>query len=110
MNEKQLAILTTGNELYGFRLAGVLAYKAEANPLSAEKKVRELLNNEEIGVLALDSEVVAQLKPEFVKWLTVLDEPVVVTLPKVSAKEATLTEKEELESLIKHALGVKISF
>lgn len=111
MKLKKVAVLTTNDTVYGFRLAGVLAEKIEVNNhIQAEKKVRELLSKEEIGILALAPTVVSQLKPDLVKQLTTSDSPVVINLPEISAQEVSLTEKEELENLIKHALGIKINF
>jgi len=88
----------------GFRLAGVTeAYVAEGK--SAEKKIAELLDRENAGIIVADERVLAAADWRLKKRMEGLAKPVVIGIPDRGGPSA---EAGNLGEMIKRALGFEL--
>lgn len=89
----------------GFKLAGVAeAYVAEGR--DAERKLVELLDRENAGIIITNEGLLAQLDWRLKRKIEALAKPVVVGVPDKFGPSA---QAESLAALIKRALGFEIA-
>jgi len=88
----------------GFRLAGVAeAYVAEGK--NAEKKLAELLDRENAGIIIVTEPILAALDWRLRKRIEAIAKPVVVAVPD---KNGSTGEAGKLSEMIKRALGFEL--
>ena len=88
----------------GFKLAGVTeAYVAEGR--NAEKKLMELLDRENAGIIIVTESIMAGLDWRLKKRIEGIAKPVVVSIPD---KTGSSKEAGKLSELIKRALGFEL--
>ncbi|MBI4399557.1 V-type ATP synthase subunit F [Candidatus Micrarchaeota archaeon] len=88
----------------GFRLAGVEnCHVAEGK--DAERKLEELMNNEDVGVIVVNEKLLAQIDWKLKKKIDTTARPAVVPVPD---KHGPSSEVESLGDMIKKALGFEL--
>jgi len=96
---KQVAVLGSQQFILGFQLAGLAAFELPRE--KPEATIRELMGNQDIGLIIIQEESLASLHEDFNDMVTNSIEPVVLTI----------TEKdtnEEMRKLIKKSIGVDL--
>ncbi|VVC71786.1 V-type ATP synthase subunit F [uncultured archaeon] len=97
----KLIVIGDSAMVMGFKLAGVVeAYIAEGK--AAEKKLVELLDRENAGIIVVSESVVAGLDWRIKARIESIAKPIVVAVPDKAGPSA---KAENLNEMIKRALG-----
>jgi len=95
----ELAVVGRDDFVLGFRLAGVRkTYSVE--PEAFEVKVNEVVADEDVGILVVDTEDLRRLSPGARRRLETVPRPVVIA---VGAQE-----EEDLRTKVKRAIGIDL--
>jgi len=101
----KIAVVGDGATATGFRLAGVTnVYALEGK--EAEKKIAELLGNEDTEILIVNERISASLDWRLKKKISTIARPVVVEIPD---KFGTSGQTESLKAMVKRALGFELT-
>lgn len=96
---KQVAVLGSNEFILGFRLAGIgRAFELGEQP---DMTIRELMSNDEIGLIILQEESLSRLSEETREKVSSSISPVFLTI----TEEDT---NEEMRKLIKKSIGVDL--
>ena len=103
--QDKVIVIGDAATVIGFKLAGVSeAYAAEGK--DAEKKLVELIDRENAGIIIVNDRVLGQLDWRLKRKLEAIAKPVVVGVPD---KFGPAAEAESLAGMIKRALGVELA-
>ena len=101
----KIIVIGDSATVMGFRLAGVTeAYIAEGK--DAEKKLVELLDRENAGIIIANEGLLAQLDWRVKRRIEALAKPVVIGIPD---KFGPSEQAESLSEMIKRALGFELA-
>jgi vacuolar-type H+-ATPase subunit F/Vma7 len=107
VNNNYKVALIGGEELkIGFKLAGIRnSFTAQTGP-EAEALIRNILQNEEIGIIILSSKIVNQIKDR--KILNAIDSSILPLFVEIPDYGSTYTP-DTLRRLILRAIGIDIT-
>lgn len=96
-----MEIAVVGNEMFvlGFKLAGIRKVYEAGGP-ELETKVNEVLADESVGILVLDTKDHSLMSPALRKRLDNLPKPVVISVGR--------KEEEDLREKVKRAIGIDL--
>ncbi len=94
-----IAVLGTDDFVTGFRLAGVKNTFAVTNDF--DEKIKEVLDNKEIGVIVIEQEEMDKMSNKTKRVLEKLITPVLITL-------SSKGKETDLRELIKRTVGVDL--
>jgi vacuolar-type H+-ATPase subunit F/Vma7 len=103
----KLVVLTDADNAYGFRLSGVDVFEAET-AAEARKKLNTLLNDDTIGIIAVNEDFMVGLDERTTKKIDSIYRPIVIAVP---AKKRIVEEemrREYLTRIIRRAIGFDI--
>ena len=111
MTSRTARLLIVTNPLLdpGFRLAGVGTRVAQTAE-EAEQAVRRLLDEEELGVIAVHRPFLEGFDPEFRQRLESLVSPVVLPVPDGLESESPQARRARFAELLQRAVGYHIVF
>jgi V/A-type H+-transporting ATPase subunit F len=101
---KGLLVLTPIDARYGFALAGVR--QQEVAVADVWSVLREATTDPQVGVVAVDGRLLAAVDQSRLRELTSRWSGVLVTLPAPAG--AAITETDELQRLVRRALGYHV--
>lgn len=105
----QLIVVTQPDLATGFRLAGVQTFSV-ASAEEAHRQLLALLDDEEVGVIAVDLAYLDTLDAAVQRRIAESHRPVVLGIPLGKAGDSAAGRRERLAELIRRAIGVRISF
>jgi vacuolar-type H+-ATPase subunit F/Vma7 len=105
----RLLIVTRPGLATGFHLAGVDAYAVE-DVESAQELIGEWLEAEQVGLLAIDEGLVAQMEPAFVERLNTASQLPYLTIPGGEPLGPEASRQHRIAEMIRRAIGFHISF
>lgn len=105
----KIAVITQPAPAAGFALAGVDSYSA-ATQAEAKKLLLTLLEDSEVGVVAIDAAYLKALDQSTRKRASESQMPVVVALPSGVPTEEGERPSEQIAEMIRRAIGFRISF
>lgn len=100
---KRIAVIGSLDFCIGFKLVGLRFVYPVQSQSQFEKKLEEIMENENIGIVFSQQEFMNKLSWRMKKYLDEKTYPVIVSFP-LEAKESG----EDLNELIKKALGFEI--
>jgi len=104
----RLLVVTTGELVVGYRLAGVAAIEV-ASSAEAEATLEQLLEQES-GVIAVHAPYFYALGRPFRQRLDALRAPLVVPLPAGTASDQAEERRQRLLEMLRQAVGYEITF
>lgn len=105
----KIAVITQPAPAAGFALAGVDSYAA-ASAAEANKLLLKLMEDADVGVVAIDAGYLNALDQSTRKRVSESHMPVVVALPSGVPTEAGVRPSEQIVEMIRRAIGFRISF
>jgi vacuolar-type H+-ATPase subunit F/Vma7 len=105
----QLIVITHPGLAPGFQLAGVTTFAAE-NAEAARRRLIELMDEGEAGIIALDQPYLESLDLRTRRRIEQGYRPVVIGLPTGHVEMAEARRRRQLAELIRRAIGVRITF
>lgn len=105
----QLVIITHPDQAAGFRLAGVETYPATTAE-EARQRLLGLLDDEEVGIIALDQPYLDQVDGRMRRRLDNSVKPVVLGIPATGQEADAVARRQQMVDLIRRAIGVRIAF
>ena len=105
----QLVVITHPDQVAGFRLAGVETYPA-AMAEDATDRLLALLEDDEIGIVAMDQSYLDQIDGHMRRRLDSSIRPVVIGIPTAGSKDDASARRQQMVELIRRAIGVRITF
>jgi V/A-type H+-transporting ATPase subunit F len=105
----KIAVITRPAPAAGFALAGVDSYAA-ATAAEARKFLVKLMEDIDVGIVAVDAGYLNALDPGTRKRASESHMPVVVALPSGVPTEAGERPSEQIAEMIRRAIGFRISF
>lgn len=103
----ELRVVSEPEQAVGFQLAG-LEVDTVFKPETARFTITQLINNPQVGILAITDKIKSYLNPKWANLISQLDQPVVLFLPPISAKPQELWQKE-MQQLIASAIGLSLT-
>ncbi len=107
--DRQLKIAYVGNSLLntGFKIAGITESYVATDTPTAETKVKELAEREDIGIVIITSNVRKLVKDRRISdTISSSILPLIVEIPELNEE---LGEEDTLRSLIMRAIGIDIT-
>lgn len=92
----------------GFRLAGIGVREAESSE-EARQIINEMLQEDEVGIIALDQRLFEALDERLEKQLERVYRPVVVMLPLGDSAQVNELTQQRLQRLIRRAVGFDVT-
>lgn len=105
----QLVVIVHPEQAAGFRLAGVETYPA-AGPDVARRRLLTLLDDDEIGIIAMEQTYLDLLEEPVRRRLEESVRPVVIGIPAADAGQSATARRHQMAELIRRAIGVRIAF
>lgn len=105
----RLFIVTRPQLARGFQLAGADSFGAE-DVESAEAFLEQLLDKGESGLIAIDDGLVARMSASLLKRLEQSEALYLIVIPGGEPLGEEFTREYRLAELIRHTIGVHISF
>lgn len=105
----QLIVITNPDLAPGFQLAGVTTFVAE-DAEAARRRLIELLDEGEAGVIALDEPYLGALDLRTQRRIQQGYRPVVIGLPTGHVEMPEARRRRQIAELIRRAIGVRITF
>jgi len=102
----KIAVIGDGETTLGFGLAGVRLC-VSCDETNANEKVRELLANDEVGLVIMSQDALKWLSHKVRKQVDASVKPVVITIPGRTARESA--GSAQLGRMIKRAIGVDLT-
>lgn len=102
-----VVVLTDPETADGFRLAGVETMTA-SEPGDAQKQLNKLLEREDVGVIAINDELMDQIDERTREHIEKLYRPIVVAMPSVATQDSGEERSARLARLIRKAVGFEI--
>ncbi len=109
MRMSRLVVIADPEAALGFQLAGVEVIRADDFD-SGRVRLLELLDDANVGLVALSSALVEQLDEVTRRRVETSYKPVVVSLPTGGTIMGFATRREYLAALIRRAIGFHITF
>lgn len=106
---KKLVIVTTTDQVKGFRMAGINAIGVDDMD-AVNRLISSWLNNKEELLLALDDNLFTQLSKDMVNQIYHSDTMLLVTIPNGPVSGAEASRKHRIFEMIRHATGTQIKF
>ena len=103
-NLDKILVIADSQTCIGYRLAGVKETHA-LDGKQAEKKLEELLEQENIGIIVVNEKTITQMDWRLKKKIDRIAKPVVIAVP---GKEGPSEEAESLKKMISKALGFEL--
>lgn len=103
----KVAAITDPDTADGFNLTPVITYAVE-EPQEAVQKLRELLNDDTIGIIIINEEFFQQIDERTRKKIDSIYRPIVVPVPAKKTISSTEARRDYLASLIRLAVGFDI--
>lgn len=103
----KLVVLTDRETAYGFKLAGAEVIEVE-NQEEANHLLASLLNDDHIGIIAMNEELVAGLDEHLRRKIDRLYRPIVIPIPAERRVEEQSGRAEYLRRLIRRAVGFDV--
>lgn len=105
----RLFILTRPTLVSGFHLAGVEAYGAK-DAQTARDLIEKWLSEGELGLLAIDDSLLAQMDAAFLKRLDSYKDLSYLAIPGGQKLGPEVSETQRITELIRQAIGFHITF
>lgn len=105
----RLLVVTRPELVSGFHLAGVEAFPA-ADGREARQLITKWLDADEVGLLAIDEELLSGLDAGFRQRLAAADQLPHLALPTGLASATPLTGRGRVAALLRRAIGFHITF
>jgi vacuolar-type H+-ATPase subunit F/Vma7 len=106
---KKLVIVTTTDQVKGFRLAGINAIGVD-DVETVHLLISSWLNNKEELLLAIDDSLFSQLGKEMSDQIYEAENILLVTIPDGPVSGAETARKHRIFEMIRHATGTQIKF
>lgn len=105
----RLIVITRAALLPGFQLAGVDAYGVEEIE-TAQELIEHWLKDEEVGLLAIDEDILAHLDSSLIKLLDNSDKLTYLIIPGGGPLGQEISRKHRITEMIRRAIGSHITF
>ncbi|MEM4255013.1 MAG: V-type ATP synthase subunit F [Candidatus Norongarragalinales archaeon] len=92
--------------LVGYKLAGI-RITAECDSQNADSKLNALMDDEKVGLVILDEDLIPFLALKTKKRLEASTKPIVISIPGKSGK--TQAGGESISAMVKRAIGVDLA-
>ena len=106
---KKLVVVTTTDQVKGFRLAGINAIGVDDEE-TAHQLISSWLNNKEELLLAVDDSLFSKLGKEMIDRIYDSENMLLVTIPDGPVYSAETSRKHRIFEMIRHATGTQIKF
>ena len=104
MEKQEIVVIGDNATCTGFRLSGIQrVFRAEGR--EAEKRLAELLEQQEIGIIIVNEKIFEKMDFRLKKKIERTARPVVIAVPDKTGAGA---EAESLKALIKRAIGIEL--
>lgn len=104
----KLVCITDDQTADGFRLAGI-DVEVAADIAAARRHVVELLDAEDVGIIAIDQRLSECIDERLERRIDSLYRPVVLMLPLGDTADAALLSENRLRRLIRRAVGFDVT-
>ena len=105
----RLLVVARPSLVSGFHLAGVEAFPAE-DVEEAQRLIAEWLEAGQVGLVAIDDELLAGFEPAFRRRLDAADQFPHLAIPSGEPRELTGARRRHVAELIRRAIGFRITF
>lgn len=106
---KKLVVVTTTDQVDGFRLAGINAIGVD-DTQTVHQLISSWLNNNEELLLAVDDSLFSRLGKEMIDKIYASEKMLLVTIPDGPVSGADTARKNRIFGMIRHATGTQIKF
>jgi len=106
---KKLVVVTTTDQMYGFRLAGINAIGVDEAD-DVRQLISSWLNNKEELLLAVDDSLFSKLSKEIIDRIYESENMLLVTIPDGPVSGAETSKRHRIFEMIRHATGTQIKF
>ena len=104
MEKQEIAVVADSATCTGFRLSGVQnVFRAEGK--EAEKKILDLLEKEEIGIIIVNEKLLEKIDFRLKKRIDRTAKPAIIAVPD---KRGESKEGESLKAMIRRAIGIEL--
>ncbi|MBI3962026.1 MAG: hypothetical protein HY335_04660 [Deinococcus sp.] len=105
----RLLVVARPSLVPGFHLAGVEAFAA-ADAQAAQRLIADWLEAGEVGLLAIDDELLAGFDPAFRRQLEAADHLPYLAIPSGEPRGPEGARQQQIAELIRRAIGFHITF
>ena len=106
---KKLVVVTTTDQVKGFRLAGINAIGVD-DVETVHQLISSWIKNKEELLLAVDDSLFSKLNKEMIDQIYNSENMLLVTIPDGPVSGAETARKHRIFEMIRHATGTQIKF
>lgn len=107
---ERIVIVASADITLGFQMAGIVTYSV-VDSISAQERIETLLNESDIGLIAITGYLYSEFDDSFKKKLETLDKPVIVSIPFEEIpdnREMSQVTIKYVENIIVQSSGIHI--